>query len=139
MVAEKVDEVVVIKSKEKRYRGQTLESLKSLDVRELTKFLPARSRRSILRNFDVIEKFVKSCERKIERKKRIRTHLRDLVIVPKLVGMNIGVHNGRNFQDVNITMEMIGHRLGEFTLTRTRVKHSSAGVGATKGSKTIKK
>ena len=139
MVAEKVNEVVVIKSKEKRYRGQTLESLKSLDVRELTKFLPARSRRSILRNFDVIEKFVKSCERKIERKKRIRTHLRDLVIVPKLVGMNIGVHNGRNFQDVNITMEMIGHRLGEFTLTRTRVKHSSAGVGATKGSKTIKK
>ena len=132
-------EVVVIKSKEKRYRGQTLESLKSLDVRESAKFLPARSRRSILRNFDVIEKFIKSCEKRIGKKKKIRTHRRDLVIVPRLVGMTIGIHNGRNFQDVPITIEMIGHRLGEFALTRERVKHSAAGVGATRGSKAIKK
>jgi small subunit ribosomal protein S19 len=132
-------EEVEVRSKEKRYRGQTLEELKALDVREAAKFLPSRSRRSVLRNFDVVEKFVKTCEIKIEKKKKIRTHLRDLVIVPKLVGMNIGVHNGRNFHNVDITIEMIGHRLGEFTLTRTRVKHSSAGIGATRGSRSVKK
>ncbi len=132
-------EEIKVRVKEKKYRGQTLDYLKSLDVRESAKFLPSRSRRSVLRNFDKVEKFIKRCEKKIERKKRIRTHLRDLVIVPKLVGMIIEVHYGRGFQEVPITIEMIGHRLGEFALTRGRVKHSSAGIGATRGSKSIKK
>jgi len=135
----KETEGVKVRIKEKIHRGQKLEDLKSLDVREISKYLPARSRRSVLRNFDVIEKFIKSCEKKIGRKKKIKTHFRDLIIVPKLVGMIIGVHNGRNFEEVEITVEMIGHRLGEFTQTRTRVKHSSAGVGATKGSRAVKK
>ena len=133
-----VEEVKVI-SKEKKYRGQTLDHLKSLDTREFAKFLSARSRRTVLRNFDVVDKFVKSCESKIKNKKDIRTHLRDMVVVPKLVGMIISIHNGRSFQKVQINMEMIGHRLGEFSLTRSRVKHTSAGVGATKGSRTKKK
>lgn len=132
-------EKVQIRSKEKKYRGKTIEELKTLDVREIAKYLPSRSRRSVLRNFNVIEKFIKECEKKIGKKKRIRTHLRDLVVVPKLVGMTIGVHNGRGFQDVEIIMEMIGHRLGEFAQTRTRVSHSGAGVGATKGSRAKKK
>jgi small subunit ribosomal protein S19 len=132
-------EEVIVRSKEKKYRGKSLDELKTLEVRESAKFLPARERRSVLRHFDVVEKFVKSAEKKIEKKKRIRTHNRDLVIVPKLVGMTIGVHNGKIFQDVSITIEMVGHRLGEFALTRTRVKHSGAGLGATKGSRAKKK
>ena len=132
-------EEVIVKSKEKKYRGKTLEELRALDVRESAKYLPSRSRRSVLRNFDVIEKFVRVCEKKISRNKRIRTHKRDLVIVPKLVGMIIGVHNGKEFRNVEITIEMIGHRLGEFALTRNRVAHSGAGVGATKGSRAKKK
>jgi len=132
-------EKVEVRTKEKKYRGQSLDSLKSLNVRESAKFLPARSRRSILRNFDVVEKFIKLAERKIERSKKIKTHLRDLVIVPKLVGMTIGIHNGRGFQDVEITMDMIGHRLGEFAQTRSMVKHSTAGIGATKSSRAKKK
>ena len=130
---------VIVRSKEVKYRGKTLEELKGLDVRESAKHLPSRSRRSVLRNFDVVENFIKDCERKIAKKKRIRTHLRDIVIVPRLVGMTIGVHNGKSFEDVNITLEMIGHRLGEFAFTRTRVNHSGAGVGATKGSRAKKK
>jgi len=134
-----MEQEVEVKTKEKKYRGKTLEYLKSLDVRETAKYLPARSRRSVMRNFDVIENFVKACEKKQQRNKKIRTHLRDLVVVPRLVGMTIGIHNGRSFQDIIITMEMIGHRLGEFAQTRSMVKHSSAGIGATKGSRTKKK
>ena len=132
-------EEVQVRSKEKKFRGQTLDELKKLDVREAAKYLPSRSRRTVLRNFDVIEKFVRSCEIKLERNKRIRTHKRDIVIVPKLVGMKIGVYNGRGFQDVEITIEMLGHRLGEFSQTRSRINHSGAGVGATKGSRAKKK
>ena len=130
---------VVIKSKEAFYRGKSIEELKSLDVREAAKYLPSTSRRHVLRNFDVIEKFIKRNEKKLAKNKKIRTHLRDLVIVPHFVGLTIQVHNGKTFQEVPITIEMIGHRLGEFSPTRTRVNHGSAGIGATKSSRAMKK
>ncbi len=129
----------ILRSKEQFYKGQKLEHLKTLDVRETAKYLPARSRRSVLRHFDVVENFVKNCERKMSRNKKIKTHLRDIVIVPKLVGMTIGIYNGKTFEDVMIKVNMIGHRLGEFALTRKKVNHGKAGIGATKGSKTDKK
>ncbi|MBU0907583.1 MAG: 30S ribosomal protein S19 [Nanoarchaeota archaeon] len=128
-----------VRKKEQIYRGKSLEELKELDVREIAKFLPARSRRSVMRNFDVIQKFVKRCEKRTSRNKKIKTHLRDIVIVPRLVGLTIAVHNGKAFQEVPITVEMIGHRLGEFALSRGKVNHGSAGLGATKSSRAQKK
>ena len=121
------------------YRGKSLDFLKTLDVREAAKFLPSRSRRSVLKSFDSIEKFIKLCEKKLSKNKPIKTHKRSIVIVPKLVGLAIGIHNGRTFQEVNIAPEMIGHRLGEFSMTRSKVAHGAAGIGATKGSRALKK
>lgn len=139
-MAEKIKpQEAIITSKEQIYRGQSLDALKAMDVRESAKFLKSRARRSVLRNFSVIEKFVKRCETAILQKKKIKTHLRDIVIVPKMVGMSIQIHNGKLFNDVPITAEMIGHRLGEFSLTRGRVNHGEAGIGATKSSKALKK
>jgi len=124
-----------IKKKEFTYRGKSLEELQKLDVREFAKYLKSRPRRSILRQFQKIEDFVSRAKTKSNKNKPIRTHQRDLVIVPGLVGMKIAIHDGRNFFPVIITVEMLGHRLGEFAPTRSRVKHSKAGVGATKGTK----
>lgn len=133
---EQVDEV---RKRDLFYRGKNIEELKTLDVREVAKYLDARGRRSVLRNFDKIEKFIKRSEKKIAKKKKIKTHFRDLVIIPQFVGLTISVHNGKEFQDLTITNEMIGHRLGEFALTRQKVAHSAAGIGATKSSKAQKK
>ncbi|MFH1802604.1 MAG: 30S ribosomal protein S19 [archaeon] len=135
----KHEEPQQVRKKEQIYRGKSLEELRTLDVRESAKFLPSRSRRAIMRNFDSIQKFVKRCEKRAERNKRIKTHLRDLIIVPKLVGLTIGIHNGKSFQEVPIVVEMIGHRLGEFAPSRGRVNHGSAGLGATKSSRAKKK
>ena len=129
----------IMKKKEILFRGKSILELKALDTRESAKFLPSRSRRAVLKHFDVIEKFLRRCDKKILRNKKIKTHLRDLVIVPKMVGPNIQIHNGKSFQDVLITIEMIGHRLGEFSPTRSRVNHGSAGIGATKSSRAAKK
>lgn len=129
----------IVKIKEVVYRGKPLEELKKLSIREVARYLPSRSRRSVLRNFDAIEKFVQRCERAVSEKKKIRTHLRDMVITPRLVGMTISVYNGKSFQEVNILPQMIGHRLGEFALTRAKVVHGEAGIGATKSSKAEKK
>ncbi|MCU0641962.1 MAG: ribosomal protein S19 family protein [archaeon] len=129
----------MVRSKELFYRGKNVEELKNLDVRECAKYLPSRSRRSVLRNFQVIEKFVKRCERALSERKKIRTHLRDIVIVPRLVGMVIGVHNGKDFEDVHVNHKMIGHRLGEFALTRKKVSHGEPGIGSTKSSSGVQK
>lgn len=130
---------VIMKSKDVYYRGQLLADLQKLGVREIARYLPSRSRRSVLRNFQAHEKFIQHCEEQAVRKKKIRTHLRDLVVMPRLVGLTIGIHNGKAFHDVLITPIMVGHYLGEFALTRTKVVHGTAGIGATKGSKTEKK
>lgn len=130
---------VEVKSREEKYRGKLLADLKKLDVRAIAVYLPARSRRSVLRHFELIERFIKRCEQSEANKKRIRTHLRELVIVPHLVGKTIGIHNGKTFEDVHIVVDMVGHRLGEFAPTRKKVAHSAAGIGATKGSRALKK
>jgi len=53
----------------------------------------------------------------------IKTWARACTITPEMVGFNFGVHNGKDFVPVYITEEMVGHRLGEFSLTRKFVRH----------------
>ncbi len=120
--------------KEFQYRGETIQKLKELNLYEFAKFLPSRQRRSLLRQIKIIEKFLKNCEKKIEKNKKIRTHSRQLVIVPKMIDLTVFIYNGKEFFPVKITGEMLGHRLGEFVLTRKRVEHGSPGIGATRSS-----
>ena len=124
----------VVGKKEFSYRGQSLAELKKLDIREFAKLLKSNEKRTALRQYDELHKFLILCNEKLGKKKQIRTHLRHLVVVPNMVGMRINVYNGKQFVPVDVTGEMLGHRLGEFSLTRTKVKHGSAGVGATRSS-----
>lgn len=117
------------------FRGKSIEELKNLDVREFAKHLKSRSRRAILRQFQDIEDFVSRAKKKAEKNKPIRTHKRTVIIVPQMVGMKIQTYNGHEFVPMEITKEMLGHRLGEFSPTRSKVKHGTAGIGSTKGSK----
>ncbi len=128
-------EKMEIKKKELLYKGKTLEKLKSLETREFSKYVGSRTRRTILRQFREIENFVNRANKKLSKKKPIRTHQRYLVVVPKMLGMKIQIYNGRNFIPMEVVMEMLGHKFGEFAPTRTRVKHGSAGVGSTKGTR----
>lgn len=118
------------------YRGKTIEELKTLDVREFAKYLKSKQRRVALRQFQAIEDFVSRAKKKADKNRPIKTHNRALVIVPQLVGLKISIYNGHEFIPVEIAKEMLGHRLGEFSATRSKIKHGSAGVGSTKGTKT---
>ncbi len=124
-----------LKRKEFTYRGKTLDELKALDVREFAKYLKSRQRRAVLRQFQDIEKFVSRLREKLAKEKKLRTHKRDIIIVPGMVGMKIQIYDGHSFVPIEIIGEMLGHRLGEFAVTRKRVNHGEAGIGATKGSK----
>jgi len=123
-----VTDELVKKSKDKFFRGKNTEELKAVDTREFAKLVKSRARRTILRNYDVIEAFVKKCEIKDSKNRPIKTHDRTIVIVPKLVGKTIGVYNGKEFLKVVITEDMLGHRLGEFSMTRKIAKHTTIGA-----------
>lgn len=120
--------------KEFRYRGKNMDELNHMNIREFARLLKSNERRTALRQSDELQKFVLKCKKKTQQKKSIRTHSRYLVIVPQIVGLRINVYNGKEFFPVQIEKEMLGHRLGEFSVTRTKVKHGAAGVGATRSS-----
>jgi len=123
-----------MEKKEFTYRGKTLEELKQMNLREFANLLKSNERRTMLRQTDELQKFILKCNKKTEMKKSIRTHSRHLIVVPKMVGLAIYVYNGKDFAPVKIIEEMLGHRLGEFAATRSKVKHGAAGIGATRSS-----
>ena len=67
-------------------------------------------------------------------KNPIKTHLRDLIILPYMVGVTVNVFSGKEFRPVNITTEMIGRYLGEYVITNKKVQHGAPGVGASRSS-----
>jgi len=95
---------------------------------------PARLRRSIKRGFS---KEHKKLQANLKVSDSVRTHLRDMIVFPEMVGKSIEIYNGKSFEKVDVIPEMVGHYFGEFALTRHRVTHGSAGVGATRSSKFV--
>ena len=127
-------------AKKFKYRGKTPEELENMGLTELAQLFRARARRSIKRGFSeqqkkLLQKVKLAKEGK--RKKPIKTHCRDMIIIPAMFGLKINVHNGKEFVPVEITPERIGYTLGEFVQTRKEVKHKAPGIGATRSSKFI--
>lgn len=122
------------------YRGYTLNQLQGMSMDEFINLLPSRQRRSLHRGLTseqriLLEKIRKAKE--ILRKggnEVIKTHVRDMIILPEMVGITIHVHNGKEFVPVEIKPEMIGHYLGEFAITNKPVKHGTPGIGASRSS-----
>lgn len=121
--------------KEFSFKGMTEEQLKTLPIEEFINLIPSRSRRSLKKGFTEEQKKVLDKIRKND--KDIKTHSRDMVIVPEMIGHKIKIHNGKDFVELLIQPEMAGHILGEFALTRRRVAHNSPGVGATRSSASV--
>jgi small subunit ribosomal protein S19 len=121
--------------KEFQLRGLTLPELQELPFEKQLEYLPSRARRSVRRGMSYEQAQLLERVRSTEPGTPIRTHRREMVILPEFVGHTFDVHSGSQFQTVTIQPEMIGHALGEFALTRKLVKHGGVGVGATRGSK----
>ena len=123
------------------YRGHDLEELQDMSLEEVAELLPARMRRTITRGLSTQhEKLLEEAQTADSEETAndpIRTHLRDMPVVPDFVGLTFAVHNGQEFERVKVEPEMIGHCLGEFQLTRTQVEHGQAGIGATRSSKFV--
>ncbi len=120
------------------YRGKTLEDLQKMSITEFSELLPSREKRTIKRGLDPKQKkLLKKIRAEKEKGKMIKTHVREMIVLPEMVGLKMGIYNGKEYIPLEITSNMIGHRLGEFALTRIRVRHSSPGLGATRSSKFV--
>ncbi len=116
------------------YRGRKVADLAKLSIEELAELLPARQRRSIKRG---LAKENKNLLASLKKKDSVRTHIRNMIIMPDMVGKSLEIYNGKSFEKVEVMPEMIGHFFGEFAMTRSRVQHGAAGVGATRSSKYV--
>ena len=108
---------------------------------EVMKLYPARQRRSLKRGFLPRQQKVLDKMRKLNKEGTkdgrpvvVRTHCRDMIVLPEMVGTTFGIYDGRNFVEVKITPEMLGHYFGEYAPTRQRVQHGDPGMGATRSS-----
>jgi small subunit ribosomal protein S19 len=126
--------------KEFNYRGHSLTNLTGMSMDEFINLLPSRQRRSLQRGLTaeqriLLEKLREAKEiQKQGKDVTIKTHVRDLIILPEMVGAKIGVHNGKDFVALDIKPEMIGHYLGEFAITNKPVRHGTPGIGASRSS-----
>ena len=124
------------RQKEFLYRGYPIEEIVAMSMEEQLALMPSRARRFFKRmdQDEEAQKFWAKVQG-AEAGDELRTHLRDFPITPQFVGKLVEIHNGKEFQKIGVTAEMIGHKLGEFALTRKAVKHTGPGVGATRSSK----
>ena len=121
--------------KEFTYKGKSVDELKNMSLNELMGLMPARQRRSLKRGFTEQQKILLKEIR--SNGSNIKTHCRDMIILPEMIGRTIKVHQGKEFLPVIVEPDMIGHYLGEFTLTRKKVAHSAPGIGATRSSASL--
>jgi small subunit ribosomal protein S19 len=134
-MAKKTQKRLPRRKEEFTYHGYKVEDLQQMGISELIPIMPSRARRKFIRGLSrEEEKLISEIK---AGKERIRTHLRDMVILPEMVGKTIEIHNGKDFVKVEIQPEAVFHYFGEFALTRRRVAHGSAGIGATRSSKYV--
>jgi len=126
--------------KEFAYRGYTLNQLQNLSMDEFINILPSRQRRSLHRGLTSEQRILLEKIRKAKEALRkgsdtiVKTHVRDMIVLPEMVGIKLLVHNGKEFVSVEIKPEMIGHYVGEFAITNRPVKHGTPGIGASRSS-----
>ena len=119
------------------YRGLPQKELEELPLDKLLELFPARIRRSLTRGInDNKRKLIGEIKAAKEGKLKtpINTHLRDLIILPYMIGITVNVYSGKEFVPVTITSEMVSHYLGEYVITNKRVSHGAPGVGASRSS-----
>jgi small subunit ribosomal protein S19 len=118
------------------YKGKSKEDAEELSMEEFSMLIKSRARRSLKRGLPEAQKKLLEEIRKNPSGFH-KTHCREMVVLPELLGKKIGVYNGKEYVTLEIQDYMLGHRLGEFAMTRKKVGHSAPGFGATKSSKFV--
>ena len=120
--------------KEFTYHGLSKEELDNIPNEKLFKLFTARVRRSLTRGINDDKRKLMEEMKDKNNKNPIKTHLRDVIILPYMIGKTVQVFSGKEFVPIIITIQMVGHYLGEYVITNKRVNHGAPGVGASRSS-----
>jgi small subunit ribosomal protein S19 len=116
-----------------QYRGRTVEELRAMSMDEFISILPARMRRSLRRGLSGDQRIVLEKLRR-DQGKPIRTHARDMIILPEMIGKSVFVHTGKEFKEIKVNEKMLGHYVGEYAISINLVRHGRPGIGASRSS-----
>lgn len=120
------------------YRGHSADELRQMPMDEFIKLLPARQRRSLLKGLTndqrILLEHIRQSRKQNGGKEPVKTHARDMIIIPEMVGLTLHLHSGKEFTPVELKPEMLGHFLGEFVITNQKVVHGTPGIGASRSS-----
>ena len=118
------------------FKGREIEEVRRMGFNDFLALIPSNRRRTLKRMSYKLKRFLERL-RKTDLKKVVKTHLREMVVLPEMLDRRFQVYNGKEWVNVVITPPMLGRRLGEFSITNKIVKHSGPGIGATRGSKSV--
>merc|ERR1719471_478163 len=123
------------KFKKQLWRGMDTQKLLEMTPTQLRNKMVARHRRALKNGRQPShQRFLKRCRRALKefknepgtKPKPVLTHLRNMIIVPEMIGNIVGVHNGKQFLAVEVKAPMVGTFLGEYAMTYKYVVHSGA-------------
>ena len=130
--------------KKQIYRGIELDQLLEKSTEEVVSLLCSKQRRRFKHGmhpkYDRLIKKLKTAVKNTgvgEKPKPVKTHLRNAIIMPEMVGSIVEVYSGKYWNPVEIRADMIGYYLGEFSMTYKPIRHGKVGKGATRGSKFV--
>lgn len=120
------------------FRGIDLDALLDLPMDQFVELVHARARRRLSRGLKAkpmalikkLRKAKKECTDVHSKPEIVKTHLRDMIVVPEMIGSVVGVYNGKVFNAIEIKPEMVGHYLAEFSISYKPVKHGRPGMRA---------
>merc|ERR1711874_807790 len=117
------------------YRGVDLDQLLDFSPEQLMELFCCRARRRYSRGLTrkpmTLVKRLRKAKKEappMEKPEVVKTHLRNMIIIPEMIGSIVGVYNGKTFNQIEIKPEMIGHYLGEFSIPYKPVKHGRPGI-----------
>ncbi len=117
------------------FRGLNEEQLKAVSMDEFIKMLPSRMRRSLTRGLpEEHRKLIEKIRSWQPGDKPMKTHSRNMIILPEMIGKTVYVFSGREFIEVPIDLKKVGHYLGEYSITNSPVRHGRPGIGASRSS-----
>ena len=121
------------------YRGHTIDELRQMSMDEFIKLLPSRQRRSLLKGLTNEQRILMEHIRQAKKENggktaTVKTHCRDMIVIPELLGLTLQLHSGKEYVAIDIKPEMIGHFIGEFAITNQKVVHGTPGIGASRSS-----
>jgi small subunit ribosomal protein S19 len=110
-----------------------------MSMDEFIKLLPSRQRRSLLKGLTNEQRILMEHIRNVKKDNGgkvapVKTHVRDMIIIPEMLGLTVQLHAGKEYVSVDIKPEMIGHFIGEFAITNQKVVHGTPGIGASRSS-----